>query len=350
MAKKQPNKADAQKELERLKADIKSGTLKNAYIFYGEETYLRQQYQDIVKSSLIPAGFEEFNYHRLDGKTLTVEELTETVEAMPMMAEHTLVVVTDMDLFGLEEGQRQALTDLLSDIPPYCTLLFVYDQLEYRRNNTMKKLTAVMDSYVREVPFVQQGQQQLYKWIRKHFQATGHDIDPTVAEHLTFTCGTLMTSLATEIEKIGAYAKGQNITVADIEAVADPVLNARVFDMTNQLTNRDFDAAAQILGELLQMQTEPILILAAEGKELRRLYTARLALDYGKDRFWLKQLWSMSSDYPAKLLMTAAKRVDRDWCSEAVRRCQLLDRRMKSEAGIDRSSELKLFLMALAQK
>lgn len=96
------------------------------------------------------------------------------------------------------------------------------------------------------------------------------------------------------------------------------------------------------------MQTEPIVILAAVGKELRRLYTARMALDAGKDRFWLKQLWSMSSDYPAKLLMQAAGKVDHEWCQTAVIRCQRLDRRMKSEKNMDSEAELKLFLMELA--
>ena len=104
----------------------------------------------------------------------------------------------------------------------------------------------------------------------------------------------------------------------------------------------------QVLGELLRMQTEPIVILAAVGKELRRLYTARMALDAGKDRFWLKQLWSMSSDYPAKLLMQAAGKVDHEWCQTAVIRCQRLDRRMKSEKNMDSEAELKLFLMELA--
>ena len=55
-----------------------------------------------------PRGFEEFNYHRLSGKTLTMQELNEAVEAMPMMAERTLVVVTDCDLFKLPEDQRTA--------------------------------------------------------------------------------------------------------------------------------------------------------------------------------------------------------------------------------------------------
>ena len=118
--------------------------------------------------------------------------------------------------------------------------------------------------------------------------------------------------------------------MADIDAVAEPVLDARIFDMTNAVTARNYDRAAGVLAELMRMQMEPIAILAALGKELRRLYTARLALDGGKDRVWLKELWSMSSDYPAKLLLQAAKKVDHDWCSSAVIRCQRLDRRMKS--------------------
>ena len=130
--------------------------------------------------------------------------------------------------------------------------------------------------------------------------------------------------------------------------MAEPVLDARVFDMTRAVTERKYDRAAAVLGDLLRMQTEPIAILAVLGKELRKLYTARLALDGGKDSIWLKELWSMTSDYPAKMLLGAAKNVDHDWCRQAVKRCQGLDRRMKSERGMDDEGELKLFLMELA--
>ena len=83
----------------QLKAGLKAQQLQNAYIFYGEETYLRARYLQQVRQLLIPAGFEEFNDHHLSGKGLTVQTLTEVVEAMPMMAQHTLVTVEDMDLF-----------------------------------------------------------------------------------------------------------------------------------------------------------------------------------------------------------------------------------------------------------
>lgn len=333
---------------EALRAAIKAGVPANLYIFYGEERYLLQTMARQLKELLIPGGFEEFNYHRLTGKGLTVQELAETAEAMPMMAEYTLITVTDMDIFKLDESQRTALIDLLGDFPPYCTLVFLYEQVPYKRDGKMKKLCAALNEYVQEVEFVQQERSDLLKWLKRRFAATGHDIDQTAADHLLFTCGSLMRGLIPEVEKIAAYAGHERITVADIDAVAEPVLDARIFDMTNAVTARNYDRAAAILADLLRMQTEPIAILAALGKELRRLYTARLALDGGKDRVWLKELWSMSSDYPAKLLLQAAKNVDHDWCRQAVKRSQTLDRRMKSQRNMDSEGELKLFLMELA--
>ena len=56
----------------------------------------------------------------------------------------------------------------------------------------------------------------------------------------------------------------------------------------------------------------------------------------------------MKSDYPAKKLMQLARGVRRSWCREAVKRCQVLDRRMKSERNMDSEGELKLLLMELA--
>lgn len=333
---------------EELHAAVKSGEVENVYIFFGEETYLMQQAVNELQSLLVPAGFEEFNYHRLTGKGVTVQELTEAAEAMPMMAEHTLITVTDMDIFKLDESQRTALTALLEDFPEYCTMVFLYRQVPYKKDGKMKKLTAALAEHAREIEFAQQGQQKLQRWVRKRFAAAGKDIDDAAIDHLLFTCGSLMDGLVPEIAKIAAYTKGQRVTKTDIDAVADPVLDARIFDMTNAVTARDYDRAAEVLAELLRMQEEPIAILAALGKELRRLYTARLAIDGGKDRIWLKDLWRMSSDYPAKLLLQSAKNVRRSWCRNAVERCQTLDRRMKSERNMDSEGELKLFLMELA--
>lgn len=333
---------------EELHRQVQSGSVGNVYIFQGEETYLMQQAVAELQALLVPPGFEEFNYHRLSGKGLTVQEVTEAVEAMPMMAEHTFVTVTDMDIFKLDEPQRTALTALLGDFPEYCTLVFLYRQILYKKDARLKKLASALAEHAQEIEFAQQGQQKLFRWVRRRFAAMGKEIDDNAVEHLLFTCGSLMDGLVPEIAKIGAYARGKQVTVADIDAVADPVLDAEVFQMTDAVVAGKYDRAAELLAELLRMQEEPIRILAALGKMLRQLYTARLAIDGGKDRVWLKDLWRMKSDYPARKLLDSARNVGRDWCREAVKRCQVLDRRMKSERNMDSEGELKLLLMELA--
>jgi len=341
-------KKASHKGAQKLKADLAAGTIGNAYIFYGEESYLREYYLGQLRKKLIPEGFETFNYHALEGRDMTAEFLAETAEAMPMMAERTLITVTDWDIFKLGEDQRGKLIALLEDLPPYCCIVFVYDTLEYKQNKTQKKLCKALDTYAEAVEFPAASSADLLPWISRRFKALGKEIDRQTAEYLVFTCGALMTGLVPEIEKIAAYAKGKTVTQADIDAVADPVLSAEVFRLSDAVLQGRYDQAASILGDLLKMQTEPIMILAALGSQLRRIWTARLALDSGRDRSWLMELWGMRSDYPAKLLLSAAQRTSGEWCAQAVRRCQVLDRRMKSERGVDSAGELKLLLVQLA--
>ncbi|MBD5150873.1 MAG: DNA polymerase III subunit delta [Oscillibacter sp.] len=332
----------------QLKESLASGGLGTVYIFHGEESYLREFYLSEMKKQLV-AGFESFNFHKLEGKGLTVQALTETVEAMPMMAQRTMVQVVDWDLYKLNEEQRNGLTALLEDFPPYCCLVIVYDQIEYKPNRTYKKLYAALDQHVRAVKFEEQSQNEILKWVSRRFKAAGHTIDAPTAEHLLFTCGSLMNGLIPEIGKIAAYAKNERITKADIDAVAAPVLEAQVFEMTGAVSKGDFDRAAEVLGTLLKLQEEPFMLLALMGKELRKLHTARIALDTGRDKFWLMERWNMRSDYPARLLLDNARKVSREWCTRAVKRCYEVDLRIKSVGGVDGADELKLLLMELAQ-
>ena len=333
----------------KLLADLAADTLGTAYIFYGEESYLREYYISEIRKKLVPAGLEQFNSHKLEGKGLTAQVLAETVEAMPMMAQRTVVHVVDWDLFKLNEEQRNGLIALLDDFPPYCCLLLVYDQLEYKPNKTYKKLCAALSKHVQAVCFEEQSQDDIRKWVSRRFRASGHTIDVPAAEHLLFTCGSLMNGLIPEIEKISAYAKQERITKADIDAVAAPVLEAQVFDLTRAVAKGSYNQAAELLGSLLKLQEEPVMLLALLGKELRRLYTARVALDTGRDKFWLMEQWNIRFESIARQMLENARRVDQQWCANAVRRCYEVDVRMKSVSGVNGADELKLLLMELAQ-
>ena len=329
---------------ETLKKDLSAGKPGRLYIFHGEETYLRDYYLDKLRDTVLTGGLGEFNRHDLDAKGMNPHALEEAVDCLPMMAERTLVLVTDYDLFKAGERDREEYIRILSSLPDYCCLVFLYDLIDYKPDARTKLAQAVKKSGT-AVNFVRQGQRELTDWVRRHFKALGKEIDPRLCGELIFLCGDLMHNLQQEIGKIGTYAKGPAITRADIEAVATPQLDAVVFRIADAIGEKNYDKAAKILGELYQMQKSPYEILSALSKQLRQLYSARLALNGRRNAAWVAQLWGMR--FPADRLMVSARRFSLPWCRRAVTRCAQTDLDMKS-TGQDPKELLTTLLLELA--
>ncbi len=331
--------------LQKLKQDLKSGTLGSLYVFHGEEAYLRDYYLGQMKQKLLPQGMEAFNYHVIQGKEFDLKLLSQTVDCLPMMSPRTLIVVNDCDLF---KGEKEGLTAILKDLPDYVCLVFVYDLIAYK-SDARTKLAGVIKEKGSVVAFNRQDQGDLVDWIARRFKALDHDIGTEDAKYLIFLCGDLMHTLISEIGKIGAYASHRRVTRSDIDAVATPQLDAVVFQMTDAISAGDFNKAASVLGDLYHMQEPPIKLLAALGKQLRQLYTARLALEHKKGSRYLMELWGLRSAYPAERLMQSARRFSLGWCRRAVVRCGETDLAMKS-TGADGEELLTGLLMELAVK
>ncbi|NLF34408.1 MAG: DNA polymerase III subunit delta [Clostridiales bacterium] len=333
----------------QLKKDIAAGTPGPLYVFWGEEAYLRDHCLARMKKALLSPGMEAFNFHVLPGKDLTLQTLSQTVDTLPMMSERTLILVSDYDMFKAPAETRDALAALFADLPPYCCLVFVYDVVAYKPD-ARTKLAAAIKRHGAAVEFARQEQGDLIDWISRRFKALGHDIDSRDAQYLIFLCGDLMHTLISEIGKISAYAKGRRVTRQDIDTVAVPVLDAVVFQMTDAIARGDFDRAAAVMGDLLHMQEPPIKILSVMGRQLRQIYSARLALEAGKDTGYLVSLWGLRSAYPAEKWMGAARRFSLAWCREAVIRCAQADLAMKSVTGADAQALLVDLLLALANE
>ena len=326
-----------------LKKNLTGGTLGSLYIFHGEEAYLRDYYLGQMKKKLLPAGMEEFNLHTMAGKDFDLKKLQELVDCLPMMSERTMIIVSDYDLF---KGDKEGLAKILDDLPDYVCLVFVYDLIPYKAD-ARTKLAGLLKEKGAVVAFHRQEQGDLIDWIARRFRALDKDIGTEDAKYLIFLCGDLMNTLISEIGKIGAYAKGTRVTRADIDAVATPQLDAVVFQMTDAIAAGNFDRAASVLGDLFHMQEAPIKLLSVLGKQLRQLYSARLALESGKSAAYLKDLWDMRSAYPADRLMQSARRFSLPWCRRAVIRCAETDLAMKS-TGADGQDLMAGLLMELA--
>lgn len=328
-----------------LKQELKAGTIRNLYLFYGEEDYLREHYLSQLRGLVLSPDFAQMNHFRFDAK-VEIAALERAVEALPMFARLKLIEIHDFDFYRAAAAKRDALDEILANLPEYCVLVFVFSDANFKPDGRMK----IQKHFKKQglaVNFEKQAASDLLGWVARRFRAHEKTIDRSTADYLLFLCGTSMTKLIGETEKIAAYAKNEQITRGDIDAVAEPVLEAVVWDFTDAATKRQFDTAATIMGKLLHMREEPIFILAALGKQLRQLLSAKIALEHGKSAAYVKKLWNMKNDYAARKSMDRARTCSIAWCRAAVRLASDTDRAMKS-TGQGGDVLLKDFLIQLS--
>ena len=334
--------------LQELKAAIRAKSVERLYFFHGEETFLLHHYLDQLRKLLLDELTESFNFHKLNAETFGLQALADAVENLPMMAEHTLVWVDEIDIFKLSEVDRNKLTEILSDVPDYCTLVFTYISTPWKPDKRLKKLWEAVDKHGTVVEFAKQEQRDLVPWIGRHFAARKKQISTDLCVYLIDITGGTMTALAGEIDKICAYSGADRIVKSDIDAVVEPVLDAVVFQMTDLLGQGEYGPALVKLRTLLKMQQEPIAILGAIGGHFRRLGTARTLLDNGRNSSELMKLCAMG-DYPARKTMSAAGRFSSRFCAKAAELVMETDYQMKTSFD-DQDRLLEMLVLRLAQE
>jgi DNA polymerase-3 subunit delta len=199
----------------------------------------------------------------------------------------------------------------------------------------------------RAIEFTPQTQGLLIDWIKRRFAAMGKTIGNAECERLIFISGNRMTGLVPEIEKIGSFAKGEKVSEQDIESLAQHIPEAKVFEMTDCLAGRRYDAAAALLAELLQSGEHPIKTLAMIGFQMRRLYTARVAIDSKLGRDFVMKTHDIKSSYVAEKLMESAAKFTTNEVIRAVELCAESDYRIKSSSQKDEDI-LKELLIRMA--
>ena len=344
MAKKQ----EQPEGLQTLKQAIRTKNPGNLYFFYGEEVFLLHHYLQQLYKVVIDELTESFNYHKLTSETFDIREFADCVENLPMMAERTMVIVDEIDIFKMNESDREKMIDILSDIPEYCTVVFTYETTSFKPDKRLKKLWEVVSKNGELIEFAKQNQRDLVAWITRHFAANGKRINPDLCVYLIDITDGTMTSLSGEISKISAYSGSDEIRRSDIDAVTEPVLDAVVFQMTDLLSQGDYGGALVKLQQLLKMQQEPIAILGAIGGHFRRMATARTLLDHGKNASDLMHLCGIA-DYPARKTMSAAGRFSAKFYAKAAELVLDSDRQMKTSFD-DPKRILELLVMGLARE
>ena len=112
MAKKQMEES----KLQELKAQIRNKEIGRLYVFHGDEKFLLNYYFVQIRKQLLDELTESFNYHKFNSENFALQSFVDSVEGFPMMSEHTLITVDDVDLFKLPESDREKVAEILDSM------------------------------------------------------------------------------------------------------------------------------------------------------------------------------------------------------------------------------------------
>lgn len=112
--------------MKSLNEDLKTGQLKQVYLLYGEESYLKKQYKDRLSEAMLPGG-DTMNYRYYEGKEADVKEIIDLAETMPFFAPRRLIVMEDTGFF---KSASQALADYIKTMPETTYFVFVESEVD----------------------------------------------------------------------------------------------------------------------------------------------------------------------------------------------------------------------------
>ena len=253
--------------------DLKTGNIKQAYLLYGEESYLKKQYRDRLTKAVLPEG-DTVNYAYYEGKGINVPEIIDLAETMPFFAEKRLIVIEDSGLFKNADAK---FADYIKSMPE--TVCFVFVESEVDKRSKMYK--AVKDTG-RVVELGRQDEKTLLLWLAGNIKREGRQIKQSTAEYMLSRTGTDMENLEREMEKLFSYTLGRNeITVADIDAICTTQITNKIFDMIKRDAQGSKEAG---LAHLLALKEPPMRILYLLARQFRLLLQVKDLMNQGADK------------------------------------------------------------------
>ncbi len=262
--------------MKSLNEDIKTGQLKNVYLLYGEEAYLKKQYKEKLTNAIVSVN-DTMNYAYYEGKGTNPAELIDLAETMPFFAERRLIVVENSGFF---KNAAPELADYIKDMPDTACFLFVETEVDKRG-----KMYKAVKAKGRAVELGRQDEKTLLYWIAAQVKKENKQIREQTARYLVSRTGDDMENLSQELEKLFSYTLGRTeITVEDIEAVCTVQITNRIFDMVEAVAVRQQKKALDYYYDLLALKEPPMRILYLLSRQFRLLLQVKDLKKKGYDK------------------------------------------------------------------
>lgn len=259
--------------MKNIRKHLKDGEFSRVYLLYGEEKFLVRTYKNQLKNAI--CGDDNMNFSHYEGKELDINDVRDTSLTLPFWADRRLILIEDCGLF---KTSSESMADIVKNAPESTYFIFTDSEVD-KRNKLFKTVSEC--GYVAEMK--SQTDEDLSNWALRIFAEAGKKITRDNMNLFLRIAGPQMDNLYNEAEKLVSYCmKKDTITDTDIVELCSVRTVDRVFDMIQEMANRNTDAVMKLYADLLALKEPPMKLLALIGRHFSQLLAVRKLMEQGQ--------------------------------------------------------------------
>ncbi|MGN0340729.1 MAG: DNA polymerase III subunit delta [Lachnospira sp.] len=312
--------------MEKINADIKANEFKPVYLLYGDEPYLKKQYEDKLIKAVV--SDDTMNYSLFDKESVSVKEIMSIGDTLPFFAEKRLIVVENSGFF---KSSNDELAMYIKNMPDYLIIIFVEEQID-KRNKLYKSISET--GYVSEMNA--QPVSVLTKWIKGLFNAENKEITSEAVTCLLDRTGASMNLIKQEIEKLVTYVDNRPVIEKhDVEAVCSTQTVSRIFEMISAIGEKNQQKALNLYYDLLTLKEKPMSILFLIVRQFNGILQVSQGLSQGKNNSAMAKEIGIQPFLVGKYA-SCARKFTPEILYSALKDCAQVEEDVKSGKLIDR--------------
>ena len=264
-------------DYDRIKTELSDGHLKNLYLLYGKEDYLKKALLKKMMSMADSSAGYSLERVRFE-KGFTADDLEQALNTVSFFGKGKFIICSNTEIF---KGQvtREDFEKVLGKVPADSHVVFTESSTD-KRNGLFIEISKAGFAYSIDMRKIG----DLSRYINKKFKMNKKKISNENINLFIEYSGSSLTDIEADIEKILLYmGTSADVKKEYITNLCSGTREYRVYEMTDYIFNRDSANSLRLLNELLTDKTPVQILLAAIHNRLRELSDLREALDRGRD-------------------------------------------------------------------
>ncbi|RPI31596.1 MAG: DNA polymerase III subunit delta, partial [Chloroflexota bacterium] len=232
------------------------------YLLHGEDEYAITQFVATLVAKLGDPVMADLNVARLDGRSISLEDLETATHTLPFLVKRRLVVLTNpLARLNSPIARKKFLTQL-DHVPPTVALVLIEYRILTEERDRKKGQIQWLEKwaleggervYTKAFPLPQG--QAMTRRIQEMAKAAGGQISHQAADLLGSLVGENPRAADQEIQKLLAYADyRRTVEVEDVEHLTADQGHGDIFALVDAIGNRDGRKAQNMLHRLLSEQ------------------------------------------------------------------------------------------------